>query len=208
MNARTELPAIDMHTPIDPWLARLYQLAWKPGEWMDAQWWSTLGLSAWQDTYAARASCRPAVDAAIVKRRGFPDAVLPASLMPSQKQLIQLEPHLLMRVTALGLSGLNCQAYLLLGEYRRVLAPVLGASACDQLMALPAPRGARPIEGIEPEHLVGRAAALGHAWLGKQLEGCPVWRALEMRLPPAAPLACDVPSDPAMSTLNRLERFL
>ncbi|WP_198021402.1 type III secretion system domain-containing protein [Burkholderia sp. WSM2232] len=202
------MPARAMQSPVEPLLARLYQLSWTPGAWMQEQWWAALDLGHWRPVYASLSSCRAALDSAIAKRRGFPDAVLPASLTAQQRQLLRLEGGLRKHMVGLGVVGLGLQPYLLLGEYRRALAPALDARACNQLLALAAPPGATFVASIEAGRFLDYATSYGQAWLGRQLRGCPVWRALEICLPPPMSIDCDIPSSSAIATLSRLERYL
>lgn len=187
-------------------LQRLHQLAWQPGQWMDSDWWQTLSLQPWQESYQRHPVLRPALDALIVSRRGFPLQALPASLTPFQEQLLALESRLPRLCMALGLLALSCPDYLLMGDYRRQLSSVLGTHGCDLLLAL----GGFPDQQsptLVPEELAASALARGVAWLRHSAGDCVACQTLVITLPPEPELA--VPElGPAFPWLLRIGRFL
>ncbi|KLU21532.1 hypothetical protein EOS_35550 [Caballeronia mineralivorans PML1(12)] len=189
-------------------IARVHRLAWCPGESMEAAWWSHLDLGEWQDEYIREPSCRSALDAAIVRRRGFPVKPLPAELTDVQRRLMALERRLHRMIIALGLVALDAPAYLVLGEYRRALKPWLDDAAMNQLLVLHVRRRVACEEEIVASDFITRARSTGQAWLDNELADCPVWRALEIRLPPGPEKRVEVPAGDALSTLVKLSRFL
>ncbi|WP_036665040.1 type III secretion system domain-containing protein [Paludibacterium yongneupense] len=185
-------------------LLRAYQLAWRPGRWMHVEWWPWLKLAGWRDVYSRHPACRAEIDRLIIARRGFPRAPLPSALDASQQALLALEPRLPALLTALGLIGLDCRDYLLLGDYRRAVSSVLGPHGCGQLLILQSRWGAAAAE-VEASALPAHALACGIAWLGEG-GGQLLWPLLSSLLPPsAAPVAR--PGD-AWATFRRLARWL
>ncbi|HBO5145140.1 TPA: hypothetical protein L4W69_005677 [Pseudomonas aeruginosa] len=171
-----------MSGPLDKAVKRLHQLAWQPGAWLDTSWWSSLGLADWEALYARHVSCRPAIDATLVTRRGYPDGPLPGSLSTRQSALLALEPRLVTLTTALGLIALDCPEYLLLRECRQALSPRLDDRACEQLFALHQGWNAMPTIK-EYASLNETALQAGSEWLTRQAGSCAVIHALLGLLP-------------------------
>ncbi|QLL13462.1 type III secretion system domain-containing protein [Pseudomonas chlororaphis] len=171
-----------MSGPLHKEVKRLHRLAWQPGAWLDTSWWSSLGLADWEALYARHVSCRPAIDAALVARRGYPDGPLPGSLNARQTALLALEPRLVTLTTALGLIALDCPEYLLLREHRQALSPRLGDRACEQLFALH--RGWNALPAIENNASLNETVLqAGTQWLTRQAGSCAVTHALLGLLP-------------------------
>jgi hypothetical protein len=183
---------------------RAHELAWRPGRWMRADWWAALGLEGWRDAYRRHPGCRDALDRLIVARRGFPAAPLPAVLGESAREALALETRLHVLSTAMGLVALDCRDYLLLGEYRRALSPVLGTRGCDQLLALRPVWGAGPAD-LTPDGLVAGAGERGGAALSAALPA-PVRPVLSILLPPSA--AAVPAAERNWPLLQRLARWL
>ncbi len=195
-------------------IARLHELAWRPGVHMHASWWPQLGLDAWRGVYATLPGARAALDQTIATRRGFPLEPLPARLDDDANRLVALEMRLPALCVALGLVAFACDAYLLLGAYRQALRPVLGARGCDQLLVLNAGR-VKQADGsaqLPPERILEEALHAGVRLLDHELAGAPVWRALSIVLPAVevrtgGPHGFSHIASP-VATLFRLNRFL
>lgn len=186
---------------------RLHQLAWQPGKWMHERWWQHLDLAEWRDSYQRYPVCQHAIDRLIVANKGFPQHVLPGSLNEEETLIIMLESKLHRLMTAMGLVVLACQDYLLLGRYRRILAPQLGEHGCDQLLALYPNWNTEPASLSESE-LIDESTQIGVQWLSMQADNHIPSQALLTLLPPV-----EVPSSmpvlpPALPTLIKLARFL
>lgn len=228
---------VDVRPPampiIKPEITRLYQLAWRPGAFMHSQWWLSLQLAAWQPVYWAdqavagealgepcraferalspqqlQAPLRQAVDQLICQKRCFPLAPLPATLSADQQQLLALEPRLWELLVAIGLQLLGSPDYLLRGHYRRVLAPLLGWQALDQLWALW--RHGDQSAQLPAEQLVLQAQQCAYQVITAQLTKDPVWQALAVTLPPPLPISAPaaVILDNPLTLLFRVARFL
>ncbi len=215
-------------------ITRLYQLAWRPGAFMHSQWWSSLQLLAWRPYYWAdqaaegaalieepcqavasalsfqqlHSPLRQAVDQLICQKRRFPLAPLPARLSTDQQELLALEPRLGKLLLAVGLQLLGSPDYLLRGHYRRVLAPLLGWQALDQLWALWR-QGDQPAQ-LPVEKLVSQAQQCAYQVFNTYLTPDPIWQALTVILPP--PLPASAPAavilDNPLTLLFRIARFL
>src|SRR5260363_22950 len=94
-------------TSIEPNIARLYTLIWRPGASMHPLWWKMLELDACQPVYCTIPHCRRWIDQAIVARRKFPAAVAPCALTQPE--------------------------YWVLKSYLKVVQPYLDAVSCAQL---------------------------------------------------------------------------
>lgn len=189
---------------------RLHQLAWQPGAWIDTSWWTHLQLANWEAPYGRYASCRRAIDATIVTRRGFPKAALPSVLNERQCALLDLEPRLYQLTTALGLIALDCPEYLLLRDFRETLSAQLGARACEQLFILHHGWKAQP--ALENHMHVGEIARQrGTQWLSRDAGHCAVSHGLLGLLPHSDSSSCDGPINQKTSAqhwLLKLGRFL
>lgn len=190
-----------------PAVRRLHVLAWRPGGAMHHGWWRYLGLDAWEDDYRRHPGCRRALDALIVQRRGFPTTPLPAALSDEQRRMLALEPRLPALMVALGAVAARAPELLLLGDYRRQLATVLGDAGCDQLAAL-VPDGQGLAVSRPAERVVDWLRELGRLWLDQTLPGSLVWQALSICLPPPGGLIVTPPTGLALPMLFRLERLL
>lgn len=214
-------------------ITRLHQLAWRPGAFMHRQWWLSLELVAWRPYYWAdqttagealgepcqaveralsfqqlQAPLRQAVDQLICQKRHFPLAPLPAMLSTDQQQLLALESRLGKLLVAVGLQLLGSPDYLLRGHYRRVLAPLLGWQALDQLWALWR-RGDQPAL-LPVEKLVIQAQQCAYQTIDTYLTQDPIWQALAVILPPPLPVSTPaaVILDNPLTLLFRIARFL
>ncbi|MEW9809476.1 MAG: type III secretion system domain-containing protein [Candidatus Symbiodolus clandestinus] len=213
-------------------IIRLHQLAWRPGVVMHFQWWAQLQLSSWHPYYLKgqvdasdisallpstesslrdspwQASLQQAIDRLICQKRRFPIAALPAQLSGQQCRLLALEDRLGKLLVALGLQLLGSPDYLLRGHYRRVLAPLLGWQALDQLWTLWR-QGDHSAE-LPPEKLVEQAQQCAYQVLNSQLKTDPVWQTLLIQLPPPLPAAAPaaVSFDTPLTLLFRIARFL
>lgn len=195
-----------MHSAIPNGIRRMHQLAWQPGAWMHAGWWTALELAPWQDSYRRYPACRSGIDRLIVARRGFPRAALPGALAPQQAALLALEPRLPQLITALGLLTLNCPDYLLMGPYRRALKSCLGERGGDQLLALHHDWRAGPA-ALTPDALAAAAFDAGSGWWRRDAGSCMAHAALAILLPPTGKLPGAVPG-PAADWLIKIGRFL
>jgi Type III secretion system subunit len=214
-------------------ITRLHQLAWRPGAFMHSQWWFSLQLLAWRPYYwcdqsaegeAIEELCqaangelnfqqrqdplRQALDQLICQKRCFPLAPLPAILSADQQQLLALESRLGKLLVAVGLQLLGSPDYLLRGHYRRVLAPLLGWQALDQLWALWR-QGDQPAQ-LPVEKLVVQAQQCAYQVINSYLTDDPVWQALSVILPPPLPASAPaaVSPDNPLIFLFRVARFL
>jgi hypothetical protein len=193
-------------SPIDPAVQRLHQLAWRPGAWMHEAWWARLDLVPWRRVYVNRPTCRASVDRLIVARRRFPSRPLPGSLDADERLLIELEPRFPSLVTALGVVALACADHLMLKPHREALAPRLGISACDQLLALHDDWDLHAIR-LPPDMLVEAALSAGARWWRRDANRSIAGSVLASLLPPdvEAPAA---PYDSAVKWIVKLARFL
>lgn len=189
---------------------RLHQLAWQPGAWLESSWWAHLSLAEWESIYDDHASCRRAIDATLVARRGFPKQPLPGTLSVRQNALMALEPRLSELATALGLIALDCPEYLLLRDYREALSIHLGDRACEQLFILHPGWKARPT--IEDHSRLGEVALqTGTQWLSREAGNCAVSHGLLGLLPHSGNAVQDSLLNQAASApewLIKLGRFL
>lgn len=200
------MPDLAGSAELCPIVHRVHALAWRPGAHLHDGWWRKLDLDGWQDDYRTHPGCRRALDALIVQRRAFPVAPLPAAMSESQARLIRLEPRLPALLVALGFYTLRAPELLLLGEYRRALAAVLGDPACEQLATL-VPGGGGRVTAAAPDHFHLQLLELGCAWMQRDLGACPAWQALAICFPPSNPQPGLIP-EPPLPLLFRMERYL
>jgi len=193
-------------TLIDARIDRLHRLAWQPGASMHDAWWPRLGLGDWRFVYRGTPSCRPAVDAAIVARRGFPTRPLPAALPARSAALLELAPQWTRYITALGLVMLDCPEHLLLGENRKALAHVLDERDCEQLLAI---LGQWSTEHApEPAtRLADAALDAGARWWARDTGADMTCLLLTTLLAPVEPVG-DMPRSLAADWMIRIARYL
>ncbi|HWX12127.1 MAG TPA: type III secretion system domain-containing protein [Trinickia sp.] len=192
--------------PIDPALQRLHQLAWRPGAWMHETWWVRLDLEPWRRSYLNRPACRASLDRLIVARRSFPSRPLPGSLEADERLLVELEPRFPSLVTALGVIALACVDHLMLKPHREALAPHLGISACDQLLALHDGWDLHAIR-LSPDVLAEAALSAGAHWWRRDANRSIAGRLLATLLPPDVE-ASAAPYGSAVEWIVKLARFL
>lgn len=199
-----------MNHGLSPHVRRLHRLAWQPGAWFDRSWWTHLRLAEWQALYDRHPSCRSAIDATLVARRGFPRQPLPAVLSARQIALLELEPRLHALTTALGLIALDCPDYLLLRDSRQALSAHLGQRACEQLFILHTGWHAQPAMH-DFAQLSDVALQTGTRWLSTTAGDCAASHGLLGLLPHCGDGEYDPPVDVAASAqewLIKLGRFL
>lgn len=172
-------------------ITQLARLVWQPGRHMDARWWRTFDMSAWQHVYRHRPATRASIDRQLNVRREWPDALtgLGAELTLSDAACaaLRLVPNMRRVALAYGLHAMGCPDYLLFGDYRRVLVPWLDAWQCDRLLLA---RRDWPTPALVPaEQLVDAALATTAAYLDQTpVNASPdvaaVQRAMRVLLPP------------------------
>ncbi|CCD29235.1 conserved hypothetical protein [Candidatus Glomeribacter gigasporarum BEG34] len=211
-------------TSIEPNIARLYTLIWRPGASMHPLWWKMLELDACQPVYCTIPHCRRWIDQAIVARRKFPAAVAPCALTPLESHVLSLSERLPALLLALGLLRLAQPEYWVLKSYLKVVQPYLDAVSCAQLNMFStarAPEGfyARDTRAtlVEPEQLIEvawmhGAAALAGALPNRQTaHSNHALRALEILFAPGIFNTVPLNKTPALFGLKmlfRLARFL
>lgn len=206
---------------VDPDIVRLYTLVWRPAAWMHDAWWKTLALETWQSIYRLTPHCRPWIDQAIIKRRGFPEAAVSYSLTPLERKIFSISGKLPAVLLALGLLRLGQPEYWMLKPYLEAVQPYLDAIACAQLnlfsaMRMP-PDFHVQMAWVEPDQVVevalrqGAAVFAGALPNGAGYTASHILRALEILFVPGifnhAPIkgtgaAC------GLKMLFRLARFL
>ncbi|ALS60552.1 type III secretion system domain-containing protein [Pandoraea norimbergensis] len=119
-------------------VTQLVQLIWQPARFMDAGWWQTLDMSAWQHVYRHQPATRAQIDRCLVERRGWPTTPdglgLALPLSDAACVTLRLVPNLRRVALAYALRTMGCPDYLWLGDYRRALSPWLDAWQCDRLL--------------------------------------------------------------------------
>jgi len=196
---------------------QLARLIWQPGRYMHARWWQALEMSAWQSVYRQRSASRASIDRQLIARRGWPDSTsaFGAELTPNDAvcAALHLVPNLRRVALAHGVRAMGCPDYLLVGHYRRALAPWLDAWQCDRLLLT---RRDWPTPSVlPPEQLVDAALATTGAWLDEmQVSASPdiaaAHRAMRVLLPPGDSFtrSGQVPVSDAWARLAALEKML
>lgn len=196
---------------------QLARLIWQPGCYMHARWWQVLEMSAWQPVYRQRPATRASIDRQLIARRGWPDtaSALGAALIPSDAAcaVLHLVPNFRRVALAHGVRAMGCPDYLLVGHYRRALAPWLDAWQCDRLLLTRRDWPAPPV--LPPEQLVDAALAMTGACLDEMpVSASPdiaaAHRAMRVLLPPgdSSTRSGKAPVSDAWARLAGLEKML
>lgn len=198
-------------------VTQLARLIWQPGRYMHARWWQALEMSAWQPVYRQRPATRASIDRELVARREWPNtaSALGAvrTLSDAACAVLHLVPNLRRVALAHGVRAMGCPDYLLVGRYRRALAPWLDAWQCDRLLLT---RRDWPTPSVlPPEQLVDVALAMTGAWLDETpVSASPdiasAHRAIRVLLPPGDSFtrSGQVPVSDAWVRLAALEKML
>lgn len=160
---------------------KLYHLFIRPGYHLHRDHWEQTPLANWREDYMALPALRPVIDRQLRKFLAWRWPKEGANLTQKHRDWLLWLPDMPQLMTALGLAHLSCPDYLLLGEYRKTLEPLLSAQALNQLLGLWQGDVQKP--ELSPQALPTQAMHTGMRLFAHENQSDWVWKMIWHTLP-------------------------